>query len=162
MSPPPNAISRVQEFLYRECRLLDDHRFEEWLSMFEPDGHYWVPMTWGQNSPVDHVSLIYETMDLLTLRIGRLMHKKTASQFPASRTIHQLGNVEIEDWTDNSVITRSLMTYVEYRRNEQRLFAGIAHHTLVPRSDSFGIKHKRVDLLNCDADVGHIRMNVPF
>lgn len=159
---PTDATSRVQSFLVRECRLLDDRRFDEWLKLFEPDGHYWVPMGWGQPNPHDHVSLIYEGLDLLTLRINRLVHDRTTSQFPPSRTLHQLGNVEIEGWNGNSVSARSALTYVEYRRNEQRLFAGIARHMLVAKGDTFSIQQKRVDLLNCDADVGHLRMSVPF
>ncbi len=162
MSANADALSRVQTFLFRETRLLDERRFGEWLKLFEPDGHYWVPMAWDQPDPHDHVSLIYEDFDLLALRISRLGHKRTTSQFPPSRTLHQLGNIEVERWSDEEVAARAAMTYVEYRRNEQRLFAGIARYTLVPKADSFGIRQKRVDLLNCDADVGHLRMSVPF
>src|SRR5688572_6479163 len=137
-----DAIYRVQSFLFRECRLLDDRRFDEWLRLFEPDGHYWVPMAWGQPDPHDHVSLIYEGLDLLTLRINRLLHNRTTSQLPPSRTLHQLGNIEIESWAGDAVSARSALTYVEYRRDEQRIFAGIARHALVAKDDSFGIKQK--------------------
>ena len=157
-----DAHNRVQSFLFHESRLLDDRRFDDWLKLFEPDGHYWVPMGWGQTDPHEHVSLIYESVDLMTLRINRLLHKRTTSQFPPSRTLHQLGNVEIETWTADMVTARAAMTYVEYRRNEQRLFAGIVRYMLVPKADWFGIKQKRVDLLNCDAETGHLRMSVPF
>ena len=162
MAPPADALGRVQSFLFQEGRLLDDRRFDDWLKLFEPDGHYWVPMAWGQPDPDDHVSLIYEGTDLLALRITRLVHKRTTSQFPPSRTLHQLGNVEIESWATDAVVARSALTYVEYRRNEQRMFAGVVRHTLVPKGNSFGIKLKRIDLLNCDADVGHLRLSVPF
>ena len=162
MIPDAVAFGHVQSFLFRESRLLDDRQFDEWLKLFEPDGHYWVPMAWDQPDPDEYVSLIYENLDLLTLRIHRLTHKRTTSQFPPSRTLHQLGNVEVESWSDTAVEARAALTYVEYRRNEQRLFAGIARYSLVPRNGSFGIRQKRVDLLNCDADVGHLRMSVPF
>lgn len=162
MAHPADLARRVETFLYHECRLLDDRRFKEWLELFEPDGHYWVPMGWGQANPHDHVSLVYEGLDLLTLRINRLLHNRTTSQFPPSRTLHQIGNIEIESANGDALAVRSALTYVEYRRNEQQLFAGIARHDLVAQGDSFRIREKRVDLLNCDADIGHLRMSVPF
>ena len=33
---------RVEQFLYREARLLDERRFHEWLELFTEDVHYWM------------------------------------------------------------------------------------------------------------------------
>src|SRR5258706_14339927 len=63
---------RVQAFLFREARLLDERRFGEWLELYAPDAEYWVPHAWEQQSPKDHVSLFYETVQLLRMRIDRL------------------------------------------------------------------------------------------
>ena len=34
---------RVEQFLYAEAQLLDDHRFTEWIELFTEDAHYWMP-----------------------------------------------------------------------------------------------------------------------
>ena len=42
---------------------------------------------------------------------------------------------------------------VEYRRNQQRLFAATLLHRLVARGGDLRIAQKRVDLVNCDAEL---------
>ena len=154
----------VEDFLFQEARLLDDYRLDEWVALFEPDGHYWVPMAWDQPDPINHVSLFYEGVDLLRLRAQRLLHDRTVSQWPPSRTCHQVSNIEIEtnDDDDGGLLIRSALVFFEYRRNEQRCYAGRVRHELRQRDGRFGIAQKRVDLLNCDSDAGHLRMAIPF
>jgi ethylbenzene dioxygenase beta subunit len=33
----------VEQFLYREARLLDERRYDEWMALLADDLHYWVP-----------------------------------------------------------------------------------------------------------------------
>ena len=40
--PDESIIRDVEQFLYREARLLDERRFEEWLHLFTDDVHYWL------------------------------------------------------------------------------------------------------------------------
>jgi ethylbenzene dioxygenase beta subunit len=35
-------IREVEQFLYREARLLDERRFHEWLALFTDDVRYWM------------------------------------------------------------------------------------------------------------------------
>jgi len=159
----PELKRTVETFLTREARLLDEHRLDEWVDLFEADGRYWVPMAWDQPDPINHVSLFYEGVDLLRLRSRRLRHERTVSQWPPSRTCHQVSNVEIEALDDDGLVhVRSNLVFVEYRRDEQRCFAGHARHELRRRDRGFGIVLKRVNLLNCDSDAGHLRMAIPF
>lgn len=156
-------LGSVQEFLTHEAWLLDERRFNEWLELFDAKATYWVPVAWRQSDPVNHVSLIYETRDLLEMRLLRLMHHGTASQFPPARTSRLLGNTQLLPVDSGSLLrARSTFTMVEYRRNEQRLFAGFVTHDLQPAGDSYRIQAKRVDLLNCDSEVGLLRFGTPF
>ena len=36
------TIREVEQFLYREARLLDERRFHEWLELFTADVRYWM------------------------------------------------------------------------------------------------------------------------
>jgi len=60
------------DFVIRETRLIDQHRFEEWLDLFAEDGFYWMPLEWGQTDPRLTSSLMYEDKLLLTVRARRL------------------------------------------------------------------------------------------
>ncbi len=163
----PDVRRSVEDFLYREARLLDDYQLDDWVALFEPDGHYWVPMARDQPDPLNHVSLFYEGVDLLRLRSQRLQHEHTVSQWPPSRTCHHVSNIEIEarddaDGASDLLQVRSALVFIEYRRNEQHYFGGHVYHSLRPRSGGFGIVLKRVNLLNCDSEAGHLRMAIPF
>lgn len=157
-------LHRVERFVTHEARLLDDRRFEEWLTLFTADARYWVPMAWGQESATEHVSLVNEDLTLLTMRIRRLQDPRTASQQPPSRTSHQVTNTELENIAADggSIRARSAFSILEYRRDEQRIFGGFVTHDLVADGDAFRMRGKRVDLLNCDSDHGHLRFGAPF
>jgi benzoate/toluate 1,2-dioxygenase beta subunit len=157
-----DLLHRVQQFLFLEAELLDDRRFDEWIDLFEPDGEYWVPMAWNQPNPHQHISLLYENLDVLKMRMQRLQELAALSQRPFSRTCHHVSNVTIKSVEPTHLAVRSAPIVIEYRRNEQRTFAGYSRHTLSRDGDRFRIRAKRVDLLNCDTDIGHIRISVPF
>ena len=41
-SPDGGLIGEVEQFLYREARLLDDRQFHEWLQLFTDDARYFM------------------------------------------------------------------------------------------------------------------------
>jgi 3-phenylpropionate/cinnamic acid dioxygenase small subunit len=151
---------RVQDFLFHEARLLDERRFSEWLELYAPDAEYWVPYAWGQKSPKDHVSLFYETVELLRMRVDRLAAEQSPLDSPQARVNHFLSNVTVEEGPE--LTARAYLLFCEYRREEQRWFTGRATWRLRPDGNSYRIAAKRVDLLNSDQDGGHLRFAIPF
>lgn len=153
---------RVQEFLFHEARLLDERRLSEWLALFAPDAEYWVPYAWQQRSPKDHVSLYYETVSLLRMRVDRLEGEIAPLDSPQARVNHYLTNVTVEDGAGGELTARAQLLFVEYRREEQRWFAGRCTWRLRNDAEGFRIASKRIDLLNADQDSGHLRFAIPF
>ena len=54
--------------------MLDERRFEEWRDLFAEDGHYWVPLKPGQESPMGECSLFYDDRTIMATRFERLRH----------------------------------------------------------------------------------------
>ena len=156
------SLLECEQFLVHEARLLDEARFEDWLSLFTADAWYWVPAEPGQSSPHDTISLIYDDRRLLETRVRRLAGPRIYSQEPRSRTSRIVGNVTMEDFAaDGCACTvRSKFQLLEYRRETQRIFGGTCLHRLVRAASSIQIAWKRVDLVNCDAP--HEGLAVPF
>ena len=150
----------LADFVLREARLLDQHRFENWLSLFAEDGKYWMPLEWGQTDPKLTCSLLYEDKLLLGVRIERLKGNRTFSQKPKSRSHHlvQTPHVESRDEANNLYVTWTPMHYVETRLDDQVLYAAWATHHLAVENGKLRIKLKRVDLVNCDAAFGNIQL----
>jgi hypothetical protein len=36
------------DFVYDEARMLDEGRYDEWLALWLPDGHYWMPLDYSR------------------------------------------------------------------------------------------------------------------
>ena len=148
------------QFLLHEARLLDDGKFDDWLKLFTPDAWYWVPSEPDQIDPIDTVSLIYDDRRLLETRVRRLASPRMYSQEPRSRASRIIGNVSLEESGKDVCTVRSKFVMVEYRREQQRLFAGTAMHRLIQTGGRIMIAWKRVNLVNCDAPLDGI--TIPF
>jgi 3-phenylpropionate/cinnamic acid dioxygenase small subunit len=147
-------------FVLAEARLLDSHRFAEWLDLFADDGRYWMPLEWDQTDSRLHASLMDEDKLLLQVRIERLKGNRTFSQKPKSRCHHvlQLPHVDARNDAAGVYEVYTPFHYVETRLDEQTLYAGWARHTLVQVDGALKIKLKRVDLVNPEAAFGNIQL----
>lgn len=90
--------AEAEAFLYRETRLIDERRLEEWLELFAPDGRYWLPLV-DDADPEWEPSVIYDDRLQLEKRVYQLVHQRHLGQSPASRTVHLVSNVEVEPGT---------------------------------------------------------------
>lgn len=152
--------AEVEAFLYHEARLLDERRWEDWQNLFTEEGAYWMPVAQDQENPLDHVSLIYETREKMTLRIKRFSHPDIISQQPASRTAHMVSNVMVDAVMDdgNALSVHALFHVTESRGEDTRRFAGHYEIDLVraPGPVPFRIARKKVVLLDSDAPLTNI------
>ncbi len=77
---------RIEDFLIREVRLLDERHFEEWRDLFDEDGYYWVPLRPDQSDPASEASLFYDDRQMMRTRFERLRHPRIHAQTPPHRT----------------------------------------------------------------------------
>ena len=145
----------IEDFLFRECALIDDGRYEEWVDLFCEDGVYWVPSQPDQAGASSTASLIHEGVTLLRARARRLRHDKAFANIPPIRTRHVIGNVAIlePNAADACPVTANFVM-ADFRADDQRVFAGAYDYMLRRVDDEWRIASKRVDLLNCDAPHG--------
>ena len=142
---------KAEEFLYHEARLLDTQRLEEWLALFTDDATYWVPLEQGQKDPVGTSSIIYDDRTLLDLRVKQARHPRAHARLPLARTVHQVSNITVNDLT-----VHSNLVLIEYRNEKQRTWGALVEHRLKREGDSYRIAHKRVDLVNSEAELDGI------
>jgi benzoate/toluate 1,2-dioxygenase beta subunit len=149
--PPRSAL---EDFLYAEAALLDRGDFAAWLGLFTADGVYWVPAAPDQADPEDHVSLFYENLPLMRMRVERLGHPRAHGVAAPIRTSRIVGNV-VADGTadgraDGDLIVRSRFQMVEFQDRRQRIFAGAYTHRLAETEAGLRIRMKRVDLVTVE------------
>lgn len=150
----------IIDLIYAEARMLDEGRFSEWLDLWLPEGHYWMPLDYKQTDPLTCTSLLYEDDFMRKLRVERLNGERTFSQKPKSRCSHVIQRPFIDKFDPASGVfeTNTSMHYVETRLDEQFLLALTAVHELRLVEGRLRIANKRVDLLNSDAAFGNIQL----
>jgi 3-phenylpropionate/cinnamic acid dioxygenase small subunit len=140
----------IERFLYREARLMDEHRFDEWLALWTEDALYWVPSNRDDADPTREVSIIYDDRARLEERIFRLKGTAAHAQDPPSRMLRLVSNVEIEEGADGDVTVYSNFNLTELRRGRQDTFTGRTVHRLRQNEGRFKIAWKKVMLVNND------------
>jgi 3-phenylpropionate/cinnamic acid dioxygenase small subunit len=156
----PHERDALLQFPYREARLIDERRFDEWYRLFADDAHYWIPLTRGQPDGENHTSLMYEDRLLLQLRIERFGNPRSYSLSPEVRCLHVVQQPELES-ADPAVaryVVRSNQLYVETQGDRQLVLASVVTHTLSRIDGELRIRLKRIDLLNCDAPLPSIQL----
>ena len=94
----------VEQFLYKEARLLDERRLEEWLDLLAEELHYWMPMRrnikfgdWDLEftSAETEINWFDEGKDILAGRIRQINTGVHWPEEPVSRFEHLISNVEV-------------------------------------------------------------------
>jgi benzoate/toluate 1,2-dioxygenase subunit beta len=147
----------VEQFLYRQAELLDAKRWQDWIDLFTPDGVYWMPAD-PAHKHWDGVPAIFaEDKNLMTVRMGRVMHPDAWSQRPLWGTNHLVANVVIDKVAKNGDVTVCARFHMlELRRDDVRHFAGQYTHQLKKTKGGYRIKLQRVDMVNAQAAYDYV------
>lgn len=146
-------LEQVRQFLFHEARLLDTHRFEDWLALFTDDATYWVPLEADQTDPLSTSSIIHDDRTLLELRVRQITHPRAHARRPLARTVHQVGNVQILSGDAEELRVASTLVLFEYRLELQRTWAALVEHRLRRVDAQLRIASKRVNLINSEAEL---------
>jgi len=156
--PDLTTIRRIEEFLYLEASYLDRPNLDAWIDLYTEDGTYWMPAVEDQEDPLNHVSLYYDDRVMMEIRRRNFVHPRAASKDYKVRASHLISNIriiEFDEDTGDCTVTSNFHC-ASFYQEKQTLYAGTYRHELVATGDGFRIRHKRVDLINCDAVLGTI------
>jgi 3-phenylpropionate/cinnamic acid dioxygenase small subunit len=147
----------LSQFYYREARLLDDRKFEDWVELFTDDARYLVPTRSNRSkrerakevSPAGAVFHVEDDKTYLRARVTRLESGMGWADEPSSRTRHLIGNIEVTGHADRSGELEVLSAFIVYRsrgEHDETTFAGQRADRLRPIGGDFKIA-RRVVLL---------------
>jgi 3-phenylpropionate/cinnamic acid dioxygenase small subunit len=145
----------LAQFYYREARLLDDRKFNDWVELFTDDARYLVPTRSNRSkreaaqeiSRAGSVFHIEDDKAYLRARVVRLESGMGWADEPASRTRHLIGNVEVIREREESGELEVLSSFIVYRsrsEHDQTTFAGQRADRLRPSGADFKIAHRVV------------------
>ena len=144
---------RVEQFLYREVRLLSELRFEEWLDLFTDDVRYWMPARETVGDRPDAVAadgemaFFDDDKPFLAARIERLRSSLAHAEQPPSRMRYFVSNVEIDEADGEELDVRcNLLAYQSRLERTEVLYVGRREDRLRAHGDTWRIALRKVIL----------------
>jgi benzoate/toluate 1,2-dioxygenase beta subunit len=151
-------IREIEQLLYQEASYLDRPDLDAWINLYTEDGTYWMPAIPDQEDPHMHISLFYDDRVLMEVRRRNFVHPAAASKDYSVRASHIISNIQVQELDEKSgdCTVRSNFHCFLYYRDKQTPYAGTYTHELARDGDSYKIRSKRVDIINCDATLNTI------
>ena len=163
-----NVIREVEQFLYREARLLDNRQFHEWLTLLTDDVRYWMPTRAarypasskaisildgaryeaGELSRENELAIMDEDKTSLTRRIARLDSGMAWAEDPPSRTRHFVSNIEVEAGPRDGELRvySNILLYRTRGETEQDFYAGSREDVLRREEGRLRVARRKVVL----------------
>jgi benzoate/toluate 1,2-dioxygenase beta subunit len=145
---------KVEEFLYREARYLDERDWDNWLAHYSPNVEFWMP-AWDDDDkltedPQSEISLIYyASKQGLEDRVFRIRtDRSSATSLPEPRTVHHISNVEILSQTQDKLEIRFNWMTHNFRYKATDTHYGTSFYTLEVAGDEMKIARKKIVLVN--------------
>lgn len=166
-STKQNLQYRIEQFYYREARLLDERRYQDWLALVSEDATYTMPGRYVpqrdpalrgtqdflaveaelQSGDVDSLPLREENYFILALRVDRAFKQNSWGDNPPPRTRRHITNVELlgGDSGEWRVCSNFLLNYSRHGR-DNFLYSGQRRDTLREIDADFRIARREVIL----------------
>jgi len=147
-------LREVEAFLYREARMLEDNRFDDWLKCFTDDVRYLMPIqestdgSSGSGTESDTFALFDEDKKSLELRVLRIKTGAAHAEVPPSTTQRLITNVTVEPAVvdDSLRVHSNFLVYQERRGQHGVTFFGKRDDVFKQIQGDFKIAERRVDL----------------
>jgi 3-phenylpropionate/cinnamic acid dioxygenase small subunit len=155
---------RAIDLVWREARLLDAKRYQEWDGLWAPEGLYVVPIDREARTPEEFAATLNLVLDderMRRMRIERLTGGNSISASAAARTVRTVSCFQVEDSGPGWIELGSAQVLVGYKREETFVLGADLSHRIVfdgeDGEDGEGgqprIKQKVIRLLNSDTTV---------
>jgi 3-phenylpropionate/cinnamic acid dioxygenase small subunit len=163
-----DVTREVEQFLYREARLLDERRFHEWLELLTDDIDYWMgsrsnrypktskaiaildPDRYVEDdlTKADELAILDEDKASLTSRVARLDTGMAWAEDPPSRTRHLITNIEVEpgDTAAEVKVYSNFMVYRSRAETEQDFYIGARRDVLRRVAGAWKIAERKITL----------------
>jgi 3-phenylpropionate/cinnamic acid dioxygenase small subunit len=143
-------VNDIEQFIYSEARLADEHRYEEWEALWTDDGIYWVPYGSDDSDPQREMSVIYDNRSRIATRIKQFQTGKRHAASPLPRVRRIVSNIEVDDPGNAEIGVGANFVAYESRERGITIWAGRAEYRL-RRTPELRMAAKHVYLVNIDS-----------
>ena len=146
-------LREVEQFLFREARLADEHQYEAWEALWTDDAVYWVPAGAEDSDPQTTMSVLFDNRNRISTRIKQLQTGRRHAQVPRSKSRRVLGNVELMPTDERAPVPSDLQVganfvLVESRERGTQTWAGRCTYRLRRVDGDLRLSYKKVALVD--------------
>ena len=145
-----DLLRRVEQFIYREARLQDDHEYEAWESLWDPDAIYWIPANGDDVDPHTQMSVVFDNRARISTRVRQLLTGLRHAQAPPSRLRRLVSNIELLEREEDLVVVGANFVVYESRERGVTLWAGRTTYRLRERDGELRLVRKDIRLVDND------------
>ncbi|MGE0736426.1 MAG: 3-phenylpropionate/cinnamic acid dioxygenase subunit beta [Alphaproteobacteria bacterium] len=143
----------IEQFLFYEARLLDEARYDDWLTLLTEDVRYWMPIRETQDTLLTGVrsntemAMFDDDKPFLRARIQRLHTGLAHAETPPSRTRRFISNIEIAARKDGDIDAHcNLLVHQTRLERTAASYVGRREDILTPHENSWRIKYRKIVL----------------
>ena len=142
-------LAAAAEFIWLEADILDHKQYAEWLTLWDKDGKYVVPIYPEESDFENSLNYAYDDAAMRDMRVRRLSSGQSMSAAHAAHTLRTVSRFrELNDQGDGNIHIRCAQNLVEYKFGKHRVYAANVTWTLRPDGHSFKIVRKIIRLIN--------------
>ena len=146
-----DLLRRVEQFIYREARLADEHDYDAWEALWTDDALYWVPAGGDLTAPAERMSVIYDNRSRIATRLAQLRTGRRHAQDPPSQLRRVISNIEVTGEQDGDILAAANFVAAESRERGVELWAGrVVYRLRWAGDDGLRMAGKQVLLVNRD------------
>lgn len=138
----------IEQFLYREARLQDEHAYDEWEGLWTDDALYWVPANGHDTNPEEVMSIIYDNRSRIKIRIDQLKTGRRHTQTPRSALARIISNIELVSSDGNEFRVRANAFIFEDNLRGETLWAARNEYLLRRTNGEMKLAMKKIMLVN--------------
>jgi 3-phenylpropionate/cinnamic acid dioxygenase small subunit len=145
-----DLLREIEQFIYREARLADEHAYDAWEELWTDDAVYWVPFGADDADPKSQMSVIYDNRSRIATRMRQFQTGKRHAQNPPSRLRRVVSNVELLGEDNVDVLAGANFAVYESRERGMTVWAGRSEYRLRRTGGTWRMAAKKVVLVNND------------
>ena len=147
-------VTTAHDLIAQEMAALDERRWDDWLSLYDPQCEFWMPMwrdeeTLTEDPQRELSHIYYRSRAGLEDRVLRIKSRQSASSLPLPRTAHAAGWVIAEPTSDADalVVRNSWSCHVFLpSTHESVVLFGLSRYEFSRGEGSWRIQRRKIQL----------------
>lgn len=143
-------LREIEQFIYREARLQDEHEYDDWEALWTDDAIYYIPANGEGGDPENEMSMVYDNRSRIALRVKQFHTGKRHTQIPRSRLRRLVSNIELVKMEGEDIHVKTNAFIYESNHRGEVFWPTANEYRLRRTNGELKMSYKKVVVINND------------